>query len=326
MKDFFDDALPSVETLSTLLKKEQFDDIFEHANSLRKEHFGEAVYIRALLEFSNHCNRQCLYCGLNCKNKTLHRFRMAEEDIITSALEAWEAGYKTIVLQSGEDSYFSAKRLGEIVKQIKPCGISITLSCGELSYEEYAYLKQCGADRYLLKHETSDKALYSTLHPGGSLENRVRCLRDLKTLSYETGGGFMIGLPGQTIETIANDLLLLRSIPCDMAGIGPFIPSPDTSLCNAIPGSTELTLRAVALARILLPTSYLPATTALGVAEAGKKTRVFSCGANVIMQKITPREYRNDYKIYPADIRYLDIKEGRIAVEQKIREMGRIPV
>ncbi|WP_050697915.1 [FeFe] hydrogenase H-cluster radical SAM maturase HydE [Anaeromassilibacillus senegalensis] len=314
------------EELAAWLARDNFDEIYAQADAIRRESVGDVVHIRALLEFSNHCKRLCRYCGLNAANQSATRFRMDPRDMVETAREAWEAGYKTIVLQSGEDSWYTADLLGEVVKQIKRTGMKITLSCGELPESVYRYWKDCGADRYLLKHETSDPKLYAELHPDGTLEERVSCLRTLKRLDFETGGGFMIGLPGQTLDTIAGDLLLLQEIGCDMAGIGPFIPHPDTPLRDTPGGSTELTKRAVALARLLLPKANLPATTALGVLDSAQKQGVFSCGANVIMRKVTPNRLKKLYQIYPASFSEADIRAGRLETEAEIRALNRTPV
>ena len=195
-----------------------------------------------------------------------------------------------------------------------------------MSREAYSYLKNCGADRYLLKQETADPALYRALHPDGTLDSRIRCLKALKALGFETGSGFMIGLPGQTLDTIASDILLIREIGCDMAGIGPFIPHPQTPLKEYPHGSTELTKRAVALTRITMPTINLPATTSLGVVNAREKDDIFSCGANVIMHKVTPDKYKKLYEIYPADLGETDIFRERRELEDSIRMMGKIPL
>ena len=311
--------------LTELLRLDNFDEIFKQADKVRRETVGDVVHIRALLEFSNHCRRQCRYCGLNCKNKRLKRFRMQPEEMIEIAKQAADAGYRTIVLQSGEDPCYTPQKLGEIIYAIKKTGMAVTVSCGEMGFQDYRYLKECGADRYLLKHETADPAIYQSLHPCGTLQNRVRCLKDLKRLGYETGSGFMIGLPGQTEETIAQDLLLLTQIPCDMAGIGPFIPHHDTELKDLPPGSTALTLRAVALARLLLPKCNLPATTSLGVLDTDPKNQVFSCGANVIMRKVTPDSYKKLYEIYPARFKQTNIKKERKELEEQLKALHRIP-
>ena len=300
--------------------------LFARADRVRREQVGDEILLRALLEFSSYCRRQCRYCGLNCTNRSLERFRLSPDDIVSAAWEAQAAGYRTIVLQSGEDPWFTPEVLCDIVRRIKPCGIAVTLSCGEFPAEGYRRFREAGADRYLLKHETSDPRLYARLHPDSTFEERVRCLYDIKAAGMETGGGFMIGLPGQTPETVADDLLLLASIPCDMAGIGPFLPHPATVLCDAPPGSADLTRRAVAIARILLPRANLPATTALQVLEPDRADSVLSCGANVIMQKITPSRVKRLYEIYPSHLADTDIRADRERLEARLRRIGRIPV
>ncbi len=312
--------------LAGLLALEDFTEVYRCADEIREREVGGTVHIRAILEFSNHCRRKCRYCGLNSQNKNIKRYRMTPDEIVRTAWKAVEAGYRTIVLQSGEDAWFTPEILGTIVREIKRSGAAVTVSCGEMPAESYAYLKASGADRYLLKHETADPELYGRLHPCGTLKNRVACLKNLKALGFETGSGFMIGLPGQTLETIADDLLLLKEIGCDMAGIGPFIPHPDTELKNLPGGSAELTKRAVALARILLPKCNLPATTALGVLDAQEKNNVFSCGANVIMRKVTPDPYKQLYEIYPAKLGRTDIVKERSDLEDMIRAFGKNPV
>ena len=309
------------EEIVSLLGKKDFQQEFAEADQIRRENVGDRVQIRALLEFSNYCRRKCRYCGLNCRNSALERFRMQPQEIVETAYAAKEAGYRTIVLQSGEDPYYTPEMIGEMVQKIKLSGIAVTLSCGEFDEQTYRYFKKCGADRYLLKHETSDLELYRSLHPDSELKERVDCQRYIKRAGLETGGGFMIGLPGQTLETVAQDLLLLKEIGCDMAGIGPFLPS----LGTASHGSAGLTLRAVAIARMLLPKSNLPATTALGVLDPSCKDLVFACGANVVMQKVTPAKLKQLYQIYPANFQETDIVTGRKQIEQEIREIGKIP-
>lgn len=311
--------------LVSLLAREDFSEVYQAADQIRKEHKGGWIDIRAILEFSNYCRCQCRYCGLNCRNRQLKRYRLLPEQIVETCREAALAGYRTIVLQSGEDRWYTPELLGEIIRKVKETGMAVTISCGEFSDEDYAYFKQCGADRYLLKHETADEEIYARLHPGTSLGERIRCLKTVKRLGYETGSGFMIGLPGQTLETIAKDLLLLKELGCDMAGIGPFIPHPDTDLRDFPHGSTELTKRAVALARILLPDSNLPATTSLGVLDGEEKNDVFSCGANVVMRKVTPSEYKRLYEIYPSELKATDIAAERRELEEQVKHLGRIP-
>ncbi|MEG1584117.1 MAG: [FeFe] hydrogenase H-cluster radical SAM maturase HydE [Anaerovorax sp.] len=320
---FHEDGLKK--QLVSALEKSDFSPYFQEADRLQHLHKQEVVDIRAILEFSNYCKRACRYCGLNCHNTKAVRYRMEAKEIIAQSLKAAEAGYKTIVLQSGEDPYYTGEIVGEIVKEVKKSGILITLSCGERTFEDYEYWRDCGADRYLLKHETADSKIYESLHPCGTLEERIQCLRNLKKLGYETGSGFMIGLPGQTMETIGEDLLLLKEIGCHMAGIGPFIAHPETTLKDSPNGSTELTKRAVALARILLPEANLPATTSLGVLDCEEKNNLFSCGANVIMRKVTPDAYKEFYEIYPAPLGKTNLMEERKELEELIRSLGKIP-
>ena len=356
-----DDRTLIKEAITQLLELDDFSPVYEAADRVRAENVGDTVHLRAIIEFSNICKRQCIYCGLNRDNKELSRFRMTHEEIVEVAREAVSAGYRTIVLQSGEDPWFTPEKLGAIIKDIKALKVGsknadirvgnaaakkdeavhpvVTISCGEMSEEDYAYLKSCGADRYLLKHETAAPEIYSKLHPCGTLENRTNCLKTIHKLGYETGSGFMVGLPGQTLETIAEDLLLLREIPCQMAGIGPFISNPKTKLAGAKNGDPELTRRAVAIARLLLPKANLPVTTALSImaeeerqqgAEAGTpkigvSENPFAFGANVVMKKVTPDEYKAAYEIYPAEYKPTDIKGDRQQLEQLIRSYGREP-
>ncbi len=314
------------EQITKLLALEDFSSVYEQAHSIKREIYGDDVYIRCILEFSNYCKLDCAYCGLNCKNPHVQRYRMQPEHMVSTAKQAWEAGYQTVVLQSGEDPYYTQEMMGQIVREIKRTGIKITLSLGERSYEDYAHWRECGADRYLLKHETADAKIYSSLHGCSTFEARIKCLRNLKEIGYETGSGFMIGLPGQTLDTIAQDIMLLADIPCDMAGIGPFVPHPQTPLKNMPVGSTELTKRAVAITRLKMGEINLPATTSLGVLDPHEKDSIFSCGANVIMKKVTPAEFGKHYEIYPSNLGDTDIINQRRELEQQLRTLGCNPV
>lgn len=310
-----------------LLSLDDFTEIYKLAQEITEKNFSNRIDIRAIIEFSNYCKRKCLYCGLNSNNKKLTRYRMNENEILSLAIKAYNAGYKTCVLQSGEDSFFTAEKIADIIYNIKKkVNIKITISSGEMSYEDYKIIKDAGADRYLLKHETSDNEIYSSLHSISTLENRLNCLKNLKKLGYETGSGFMIGLPRQTLKTIANDIVTLRDIPCDMAGIGPFIPHPNTPLKNMSHGNLELTKRAVALTRITLPKANLPCTTSLGTLDKEERSNIFSCGANVIMQKVTPQKYEKFYEIYPSNIEVKDIYEERKNLENYIKSLSKNPV
>ena len=312
--------------ICTILESDaQMQTFYDMADDITMETKGNVVNVRAIVEFSNYCRRNCEYCGINCKNTLVQRYRMTPDEIVDCSLEAAEAGYKTVVLQSGEDEFFTPELLSQIIREIKSKrDIAVTLSSGEMSEEAYALIKDAGCDRYLLKHETSDFDLYSKLHPGYSYSDRKECLKTLKKLGFETGGGFMIGLPGQTTEIIARDIQLIESIPCDMAGIGPFIPHPHTLLAKSPKGSVELTRRAIAITRILLPQINLPATTSLAVLNKEERNKVFSGGANVIMKKVTPPQYRDKYEIYPMKHgKIKSVKEEREEINNLLKSIGK---
>lgn len=324
----YDGYVPKPEELEPLLEGRADLYLFQKANQMCLSKKGREVQLRAILEFSNYCRCKCIYCGLNCNNQKILRYRIEPGEIVKTSVEAWEAGYKTIVLQSGEDLFYSEEIICAAVREIKEkCDISITLSIGERPYSELKAMREAGADRFLLKHETSDEGLYTSLHMGDMLGDRIACLRDIKSLGYETGGGFMIGIPGQTLSIIARDIILLREIGCDMAGIGPFIAHEDTPLRGSANGQPLLTRRAVALTRLLLPMSNLPATTSLGVIDSRERDLVFSSGANVIMRKVTPWSERVKYEIYPTSLgENKDIQTARKELEEYVISLDRIPV
>jgi len=278
------------------------EEIFRIADEMRRKYVGEEVHLRAIIEFSNYCSQHCLYCGLRAENKNLQRYRMSVEEIVERAKLISNLGIKTIVLQSGEDPYYTTEIVGEIIQQIKKFDVAITLSIGERSFEEYRIWKELGADRYLMRHETASAQLYAKLHPGDSFENRKAHLFEIKRSGYETGAGFMVGLPGQTPYDLALDLSFLKELDADMIGIGPFIPNPDTPLKDTTGGDLQTTLRMVALARIVLPTANIPATTALGSINPLGRQYGLKYGANVIMPNLTPNPYRPNYSLYPGKI------------------------
>ncbi|GAB4153197.1 MAG: [FeFe] hydrogenase H-cluster radical SAM maturase HydE [Planctomycetota bacterium] len=291
---------PDRETIIEWLSTEPLDDLRARADALRREIAGDVLHVRGLIEISNHCRCSCTYCGLRPENRQLTRYRMPVDEIVATARKAYETGFKTIVLQSGEDPHFSGKRVTDLVRRIKSeTGCAITLSLGEWSREEYEAWHEAGADRYLLKHETINPELYARLHPGLSQQNRLNCLRILREIGYQVGSGAMIGLPGQTLGDLADDLLFCSSLECDMAGFGPFISHPGTPLAGAPNGSTELTLRVLAAARLVLRETHLPATTSLVVLDKTMRVKALRSGANVIMPDITPAKYSLLYNIYP---------------------------
>ena len=300
------------------------EKLFSYANKIRQEFVGDAVHLRGLIEFSNICKRTCKYCGLRSANKSLDRYRISIEDIISYAEIAVKMGYKTIVLQSGEDEYFSADKICEIISEIKKFDVAVTLSIGEKSFEEYEAYKKSGADRYLLRIETTDKNLYEQMHPNMSFENRIRCLMDLKKLGYEVGTGCLVGLPNQTIESLADDICFFKEIEADMVGIGPFIPHPNTPLKNSAVGSFELALKVMAITRILLKDINIPATTAMETLNPNGRIIALQSGANVVMPNVTEKEYRKKYEIYPNKICINENPEQCFGcISRKIKAIGR---
>lgn len=313
------------EEIVRLLRGQEAVPLFQAADRVRRKFVGDGVYLRALIEFSNYCKNNCLYCGIRAGNVQVQRYRLSPAQIITTAKQAVSYGYKTIVLQSGEDLWFGSDKLCDIISQIKKFDVAITLSIGEKTREEYAAYRKAGADRYLLRIETTDKTLYEKLDPNMSWDNRVRCLHDLKELGYEVGSGSLVGLPGQTVESLADDLLFFKQLPVDMAGIGPFIPHPQTPLADEKPdGHFELALKMMAVMRLLLPDINIPATTAMETLHPQGRLLALQAGANVVMPNTTDTEYRPLYELYPGKICLGDSAgKCRGCVEAKINSIGR---
>ena len=278
------------------------EEIFRTADEIRRRYVGEEIHLRAIIEFSNICTQNCLYCGLRAGNNNIERYRMPLESIIERAELISKLGIKTVVLQSGEDPYYTTERVTQLITEIRKFNLAITLSIGERKFEEYKIWKQAGADRYLMRHETASPELYAKLHPHDSFENRKAHLLELKRFGYETGAGCMVGLPGQTPHDLALDLAFLKELDADMIGIGPFIPNADTPLANEKGGDLQTTLKMVALARIVVPTANIPATTALGSIHPFGRQLGMKYGANVIMPNLTPNPYRPNYSLYPGKI------------------------
>ena len=273
--------------------------LFAAADRVRQKYVGDEVHLRALIEFTNICKNQCLYCGLQCQNKKITRYRLSGEEIFSFAQKAVQYGYKTIVLQGGEDPFFTADILVPLLQRIKSLNLAITLSIGERTTADYRAFKKAGADRFLLRIETTDKALYEKYNPGMSFENRLRCLTDLKRLGYEVGTGILVGLPGQTVQSIAKDILFFKKLGADMIGLGPFIPNPDTPLKDAPKPVLAPALKVMALTRLLLPDINIPATTAMETIEPNGRLRALQAGANVVMPNVTEGEARLNYALYP---------------------------
>lgn len=277
--------------------------LFSRADEVRRQHVGDGVHLRGIIEFSNICRMDCLYCGIRRSAKEIERYVMDPATIVATAQRAAQLGYGSVVLQSGEGDALRPELLADVVRQIKAATpLAVTLSVGERTYDEYALWREAGADRYLLRHETSDPALFARLRPGRQLAHRIQCLLDLRELGYQVGSGFMVGLPGQSVESIAADILLLRELEVEMAGIGPFIPSANSPLAGAPGGTVELTLKAVACTRLAIPDAHLPATTALGSIHPRGRQLGLHAGANVIMPNVTPGTYRENYQLYPNKI------------------------
>jgi biotin synthase len=274
--------------------------LLQAGDAVRKANCGDAVQIRALVEFSNACARHCNYCGIRAPNTHIERYRMAPDEIVELARELNGMGLKTIVLQSGEDPHYTGDMIADIVRRIKSeSDTAITLCVGERSDEDYRLWKEAGADRYLLRHETASRELYARLHPDSDFDHRMRCLRVLRDLGYQVGAGCMVGAPGQTIEHMADDIEFYRDFQPDMAGIGPYIPHPDTPFAGYPAGTVQMTLKMVALTRIVTRNALLPATTAIGSIEEMGREMALEAGADVVMPNYTPLKYRVHYEIYP---------------------------
>ena len=294
------------------------------ADRVRAAFVGAGVHLRGLIEFSNICRQSCMYCGLRRDNAAVHRYRLTPAEILALAEKARDYGYRTVVLQSGEDAWFTADRLAALLRRIKALGLVITLSIGERSREEYQMLRAAGADRFLLRIETTDAQLYARLHPGMSFAHRLQCLQELRSLGYEVGTGCLVGLPGQSIESIARDILFFQELDADMVGIGPLIPNGDTPLADAAPGDFHLTRRVVALLRLLLPEANIPATTAMETLQPDARRIILQSGANVVMPNVTEGDYRRWYALYPGKICVKDTPvDCRGCLEAKIQSIGR---
>jgi len=300
------------------------EELFKAADRVRKQYVGDAVHLRALIEFSNYCRQNCCYCGLRHSNEKIDRYRLDAATIIEFAENAKNMGYKTVVLQSGEDMSFTADKLIFIISEIKKLDVAITLSIGERPYAEYKAFREAGADRYLLRIETTNRELYKKYDPGMDYENRIRCLKDLKSLGYELGTGSLIGLPDQTVEDLADDILFFSEIGADMVGMGPFIPNPDTPLAAAEGGTFTRAIKMLAITRLLMPDVNIPATTAMETLNTEGRMIALQSGANVVMPNVTEGDYRKKYLLYPGKICINDSPFKCIScITAKIKSIGR---
>jgi biotin synthase len=308
--------LAHAEILGWLLEEDtqRLEQLWQAADQTRRRFVGDAVHLRGLVEVSNYCSRQCAYCGLRAGNRQLPRYRMSAGEVLDAARQAQSFGFGTVVLQAGEDPGLKTEWVADVVRSIKAeTGLAVTLSLGERSCEELREWKAAGADRYLMRFETSDRALFDIIHPGikGRHSDRIAMLRQIKSLGYETGSGIMVGLPGQSYESVARDIELFRELDLDMIGIGPFIPHRDTPLgqlpadhdliaAGEVPAGEHMVYKTVALTRLICPEANIPATTALAtINKVNGREMALQRGANVVMPNLTPVKYRKLYEIYP---------------------------
>jgi len=288
--------------LTDLITSAEYDDyLFEKADIVRKKHYGNSVYVRGLIEISNYCKNNCYYCGIRAENSLVERYRLLPDEILKCCETGYSLGSRTFVLQGGEDIYYNDDVVCSIISDIKASfsGCAVTLSLGEKSYLSYSRFFEAGADRYLLRHETADNDHYRLLHPQSmDPDNRKKCLFDLKKIGFQTGAGFMVGSPFQKTGNIISDIRFLKTLNPEMIGIGPFISHKNTPFGNYENGSVQLTLRIIALVRLMFPDALIPATTALGTMLDDGRERGIKAGANVVMPNLSPQDCRKKYEIY----------------------------
>lgn len=300
--------------------------VFEKAGVWQKKFYGNRIFVRGLIEMTNYCKNDCYYCGIRRSNRNVERYRLTADEIRECANLGYELGYRTIVLQGGEDPFYSDQDIADLVRMIKKDlpDCAVTLSLGEREHDTYKLWFDAGADRYLLRHETANYDHYRQLHPEPlSAAHRQQCLRDLKAIGYQTGAGFMVGAPGQTAEYLADDMLFLKELNPEMVGIGPFLPHHDTPFADEKPGTTEMTLYFLGLIRLMLPRVLLPATTALGTADPLGREKGVQAGANVVMPNLSPTDVRKKYELYDNKICTGDeAAECRYCLQNRMRSVG----
>lgn len=295
------------------------------AVAVAHEHFGNRVFVRGLIEFSNHCRQDCLYCGIRKGNRAAERYRLDAEQILACCAQGHALGYRTFVLQSGEDAWYTTDVVVDIVSKIRAAhpDCAITLSIGERGRDAYQHFFDAGADRFLLRHETATAGHFARLHPPSQvLATRLQCLRDLKEIGFQTGAGFMVGSPFQTPEHLAADLALLADLRPHMVGIGPFLPHHGTPFADRPAGDVDLTLFLLSLVRIMLPTVLLPSTTALGTARPGAREQGIQAGANVLMLNLSPQDQRAKYLLYDNKSVTGEVAENTRAVQRSLERIG----
>jgi biotin synthase len=319
----------SKEELITLLNgftQEDSKYLFEKARATADKFYENKIYVRGLIEFSNYCRNNCYYCGIRKSNSHVERYRLSKDEILACCANGYELGFRTFVLQGGEDPWYSDEKLVDIISSIraeyKDC--AITLSIGEKTYEQYAMYHRAGADRYLLRHETANEEHYAKLHPKElSCENRKRCLYDLKKLGYQVGAGFMVGSPFQSIENLVEDLLFIKKLQPEMVGLGPFISHKETPFADFENGKLELTLFLIGIVRLMLPSALIPATTALGTIHPQGRELGILAGANVVMPNLSPVSVRKKYLLYDNKIcTGEEAAECRFCLQNRIQKIG----
>lgn len=302
------------------------EELFAMARKWRHRYYGHKVYIRGLIEFTNYCKNDCFYCGIRKSNRNAIRYRLTNEQILDCCKTGYALGFRTFVLQGGEDGYFTDERMIHIIRSIRQAypDCAITLSIGEKSFDTYRAFHEAGADRYLLRHETCHAAHYESLHPPGmTAKTRQKCLWDLKDIGYQVGTGFMVGSPGQTAEHLAEDLLFIQKLNPQMVGIGPFIPHHDTPFAGEAAGTLELTLFLLGLLRLMIPQVLLPATTALGTIHPKGRELGILAGANVVMPNLSPADVRGNYLLYDNKIcTGEEAAECRTELEKRMNAIG----
>lgn len=313
-------------TLLTDYREEDAEYAKEKASKTAKQFFDNKVYTRGLIEFTNYCKNDCYYCGIRRSNTNVKRYRLSEEEILSCCEQGYELGFRTFVLQGGEDLRYTDEDMIRIISSIKKNypDCALTLSIGEKSYESFAAYYKAGADRYLLRHETADETHYRKLHPGSlSLQVRKQCLRDLKVIGYQVGTGFMVGSPGQTAECLAEDLLFIKELSPAMVGIGPYLPHHDTPFAGEKQGSMELTLFLISLLRLMIPNALIPATTALGTIHPLGREKGILSGANVVMPNLSPVTVRKQYELYDNKICTGDeAAECKFCLQNRMNKIG----
>ena len=317
----------SDEEFYEIITENKYDEyIFKYAKEVRENIYGKDVYIRGLIEITNYCKNNCLYCGIRCENSKPLRYRLTPEDILECCHTGYDLGFRTFVLQGGEDLYFTDELTCKIITEIKRLypDTAVTLSLGEKSYESYKKYKDAGADRYLLRHETASSSHYEKLHPKNmKLETRKKCLYDLKELGYQVGSGFMVGSPHQTTQDIIADLRFLQELGPHMVGIGPFISHSETPFASFPNGSVELTVKLVGILRLMFPRILLPATTALGTLNSDGREMALLAGANVVMPNLSPKSVRKLYEIYENKLSTNEeAAESLALLKEKVEKIG----